>query len=105
VLSTGEANEIWVLDLDPALGIWRHLSPVIPPLATRRYALAAYQALVLHAGATFADLRRPVSAGDADRLALAERLGISLMGGRPDALDALVLDPATLRMEQLEELF
>ena len=105
VLSTGEANQIWVLDLDPASDTWQHLSPVIPALAARRYALAAYQALVLHAGATFADLRRAVSASDADRSALAERLGISLAGDRPDALDALVLNPATLRMEQLEELF
>ncbi|WP_345510134.1 neuraminidase-like domain-containing protein [Phytohabitans houttuyneae] len=105
VLSIGEANTIWVLDYDPDAGRWQHLSPVVPAGIGSRYAFAAYRALLLEAGASFDDLRLAAGADAAERAALAERLGVSLAGGRPDVLDRMLLDPATVDMAALETLF
>ncbi|MBT2555506.1 hypothetical protein [Arthrobacter sp. ISL-5] len=85
VFSKGEANGIWVLDYDPDDRSWRHLGPVVPPAAGRDIVLAAYQALLLHAGTSYAQLRQARSAAAADRRSLADRLGMSIDGGRPDA--------------------
>ncbi|MFJ9131258.1 neuraminidase-like domain-containing protein [Streptomyces sp. NPDC102340] len=100
VVSRGDANQIWVLDLDPDTGTWRHLSPVRPPAAEGRYARAAYDSLLLSAGATTADLRRAAAASPAERSTLAERLGVG-----PAGLAALSVDPAAVDMASLERVF
>ncbi len=77
------------------------------------YLSEAYQLLLLRVGASYDDLRLASSADDQFRISLAERLGIELIGTRPnDCLDALLLDatlpnpdPKALTEEALERLF
>ena len=59
------------------------------------YRLAAYSALLAGAGTSYEELRRARNASPEDRLALADRLGISLSPGAAgaDELDQLVRDP------------
>lgn len=68
--------------------------------AENNYRLAAYRALLAQLGTSHAELRRVRSGPDAERAALAERLGLALTTPRPDPattpgdeLDRLLLDP------------
>jgi len=100
VISGGDANAIWVLAYDRATQRWQHLSPVIPADgAEAAYALAAYRSLLHEAGTSYQELRQIAGSADADRTALAQRLGIT---GDPAAL---LLTPSQIRMPALESLF
>ncbi|MGW0631176.1 Tc toxin subunit A-related protein [Streptomyces sp. NPDC002758] len=97
------STEIWVMHRDA--GAWRHLSPVLPHRLDADHVQAAYERLLAEHGTSYEEIRRIRGAPPAERRALAERLGIALGPSRPDALDALRLDPATASQENLEELF
>lgn len=80
--------------------------------AERAWRLAAYQELLSRWGSSFEEIRLARTAESARRAALADRLGITLTGPRPDALDRLLRDPAAapgtanaLTEEVLERLF
>ena len=92
--------------------------PANPPLAAAlavqegRYRQAAYFALLSQLGTSFDEIRTTPTAAPEKRQALADRLGISLGGSRPDNLDALFLDPSApaadpkaLTEQKLEALF
>jgi len=75
-----------------------------------RYRQTAYETALLSAGTSFTELRLARGADDANRQALAERLGITLYstpgaGRRHDQLDALTLTGDQLTDEALETLF
>lgn len=69
------------------------------------YLLTAYQALLVAAGTSYDEMRLARTADLAARAALAARLGITLQPARPDQLDQLTLDPATITEALLESLF
>lgn len=74
--------------------------------AEQAYRLAAYTALLAQLGTTYEEIRL---SRDADqfkvRIPLAARLGFTLEATRPDRLDALLLDPASLSEVDLERVF
>lgn len=87
---------------------------IVPdPQAKYRYRQMAYEALLRAAGTTHRELRRARGADMATREQLAARLGIGLYGqsdsptGRPDQLDALILDGESSAVTEadLERLF
>lgn len=73
--------------------------------AEAAYRNAAYAALLTAAGTSYAELRLAKHAPDADRRALAARLGFRLSPTRPDELDTLMLEGATLDEPSLERVF
>jgi hypothetical protein len=83
--------------------------------AQKKYRIQAYEALLTRLSASYADVRTARTADQADRVSLADRIGIALADPRPltgDELDRLLLDPnaqapsALLLTEQmLEALF
>jgi hypothetical protein len=81
--------------------------PQFPGLARAEadYRQAAYEALLNRIGTSYEELRMARVAEPRFRTALADRLGITLAPARPDALDAMLLDPATLTEGELESLF
>ena len=94
-------NESWVRARAPALR-----------QAEQAYRADAYVTLLNRIGASYDELRLARAAGDSERRALADRLGIDLGSGRPDTLDALLLDPqaaptspGAITERRIEELF
>ena len=73
--------------------------------AEAAYRMAAYTAVLGQVGTSYDELRLIRDADPASRAKLAERLGISLGATRPDRLDALLLDEATVSEADLERLF
>lgn len=74
--------------------------------AEQAYRLAAYTALLAQLGTTYEELRLSRDADQSKvRLPLAARLGFTLEAARPDRLDALLLDPASITEVDLEGLF
>ena len=74
--------------------------------AEQAYRLAAYTALLAQLGTTYEELRLSRGADQSKvRIPLAARLGFSLETTRPDRLDALLLDPASLTEVELERIF
>jgi hypothetical protein len=79
------------------------------------YRVAAYTALLTAAGSSYLEIRRARTAGAAERLALAERLGLALTPGGPgtvrdDELDRMYADvhgtgPGALTEEFLQRVF
>ena len=69
------------------------------------YCFSAYKVLLTKLGTSYEELRLARTADDDTRRALADRLGIDLPAGRPDPLDVMLLDPATITEEWLETLF
>lgn len=69
------------------------------------YRTLAYTSLLAAIGTSYQELRLARGAAAADRQALAARLGIRLPATRPDPLDQLVLDGASLTEAALETLF
>ncbi|MEU2614197.1 neuraminidase-like domain-containing protein [Micromonospora sp. NPDC007271] len=69
------------------------------------YTSAAYTALLAAYGTTPVELQLARGATDAERQALAARLGIRLSGNRPDELDTLLLTGAAITEPALETLF
>lgn len=74
-------------------------------LAERRYRLRAYTSLLDQIGTSYEELRLIRDADQQVRTALADRLGFTLEPTRPDRLDALLLDEATMVEADLERLF
>ncbi|MEU9917799.1 neuraminidase-like domain-containing protein [Streptomyces sp. NPDC051001] len=103
VFAANGRTGIWVIHRDPSA--WRHLTPLLPERLDVGYVAAAYQRLLAEHGTSYEEIRRVRGAPPKERRALAERLGIALGTDRPDALDALLLDPATASQSDLEELF
>ncbi len=101
----GGGTQLWVLKYDAAAHAFRHLSPITTAPPRAAFALAAYQALLRQVGTSYEELRRTRGAPDQQRRALADRLGLELGPARPDALDALLLDPADVTQDRLEDLF
>lgn len=69
------------------------------------YRSAAYTAVLAAYGTTPVELQLARGATDAERQALAARLGIRLSGNRPDELDSLLLTGAAITEPALETLF
>jgi hypothetical protein len=77
-----------------------------PPAAVEvNHRFSAYQALLRGIGTDFQELRLARGADAATRTALAARIGVLLSPAKPDHLDDLLLDPATLTEARLETLF
>ena len=107
-LATAPINELRV----PIEVLRSHIAQQhIPgPAEKTAYLQAAYEGLLAGLGTSYAQLRLARAAADADRSALARRLGIVLAGpapdtARPDQLDALVVDGPNLTEAALEQLF
>lgn len=77
----------------------------VPAAAEAAYRQAVYSALLRQLGTSSEEIRLARVAGDAARTALASRLGIALAQVRPDRLDQLLLQPATLTEAALQQLF
>ena len=73
--------------------------------AEQDYRLAAYTSLLERVGTTYDEVRLTQTGDPKTRAALAERLGFALAPARPDGLDSLQLDPATLTEADLERVF
>lgn len=71
----------------------------------KAYCFSAYKTLLVKLGTSYEELRLARTADVDTRRVLAERLGIDLPASRPDPLDALLLDPATIAEALLETLF
>jgi hypothetical protein len=69
------------------------------------YRQAAYSALLQYLGTSYEEIRLARVADDANRTALARRLGFDLSQFRPDRLDQLLLQPADLTEPALKKLF
>jgi hypothetical protein len=64
--------------------------------AERQYRIEAYKTLLSSIGTSIEEIRLARTADNAQRQALADRLGIALGGPRPDNLDTLLLDPSAI---------
>ena len=73
--------------------------------AELQYRSTAYFALLQQIGTSFDEVRLIRTADAPTRQAVADRLGITLRPARPDELDSLLLDPASLSEASLETLF
>ncbi|MFT3717494.1 neuraminidase-like domain-containing protein [Pseudorhodoferax sp.] len=83
----------------------RRLAQAVPAALDQAFRADVYAAL-LHQFGTDAQALALARAGThEERQALAARLGLALSGTRPDVLDALALDPASLDDAALEHLF
>ena len=76
-----------------------------PAALDQRFRGAAYQALLRELGSSYDELRLARTADASAREALATRLGIGLLGSRPDRLDELTVSPEVISDAQLEVLF
>ena len=77
-----------------------------PPAGLERdHRFAVYQELLAAIGTDFQELRLARGPDASTRAALAARIGVLLTPNRPDRLDQLLLDPASLTEAQLETLF
>lgn len=86
-----------------AVEILRRYIAAIPPTTAQATALAAaelqycalvYTTLLTQIGTSYDEIRSARMASTATRQSLANRLGFSLSGTRPDSLDALFFDPS-----------
>jgi hypothetical protein len=69
------------------------------------YLVQAYTSILSGVGTSYEELRLARTAEDSERVALAGRLGLPLSDGRPDQLDALLLEPDAINEQELERLF
>jgi hypothetical protein len=69
------------------------------------YLLAAYQGILVAIGTSFDQIRAARTASEAERRRIADRIGIDLGPSRPDALDALFLEPSQITEPHLAALF
>lgn len=85
------------------------LRGVIPATATRdidrRHRQLAYEALLTGLGTSAAELRLARTAEQAQRVALAARIGLALEASRPDQLDRITFPAETISDGQLARLF
>jgi hypothetical protein len=89
-----------------AVEVLRTQFDIPPPAALEQdHRLTVYQALLRTVGTDFGELRLARGADVAIRAALAARIGVLSSPTRPDRLDQLLLDPATMTEAQLETLF
>lgn len=82
-----------------------HHGVTLSPDLALPYSQAAYFELLGQLGTNYEELRLARIADDDTRTALANRLGFSLSGTRPDELDALLLQPESITETVLETLF
>jgi len=77
----------------------------LPPQAGSDYRQTVYMALLRQTGASYDEIRLARVADESARAALAARLGIAVTPFRPDRLDDLLLQPASLTEVALRNLF
>jgi hypothetical protein len=83
----------------------RQTNQPVPRAVEQNFRRIAYEALLLQLGTSYEELRAARIADDANRRALAERLGFGVESARPDRLDRITLTPDQVAEAQLEKLF
>src|SRR5690348_5467886 len=98
VVAGNTCTQIWVLKYRTGPARWEHIQSA-SAFTGERYESAAYQALLVQLGTSYAEMRLARTMTDTARQQLAARLAIPLRSRQPnvgDRLDQLLVDPGTV---------